>query len=55
MDDEKAHPNWYAAFIAALFTAVVLGMLWDDWFFGIAIGAMIGIVVGLTFKTKPRE
>lgn len=55
MGDDKSRPNWYAAFIAALFTAVVFGMLWDDWFFGIAIGAMIGIVVAMTFKTNPRE
>lgn len=47
-------PNWWLAFFVALFATITFAILWNDWFFGGAIGAMLGIVAAYTFpKAKP--
>lgn len=45
--------NWFAGFIAAVMMSVTFGLMWDDWFFGVAIGVMLGIVAAFVFRPRP--
>lgn len=54
-DEGKRRPNWFAGVSAALPTSVLFGIMWDDWVFGVAIGAMIGIAVAFIFETHSRK
>lgn len=47
--------NWPAGVVAGLIVTGIVGAVWDDWFFGFAIGAMICIVVAFTFSDSPRR
>ena len=48
--------NWVAAFMTALLMSILFGLMWNDWFFGIAIGLMLGIIAAFVIKVpKIRE
>lgn len=55
MTESNVRVNWFAGFIAALVMSVVFWFLWDDWFFAVAIGVMLGIVAAYVFKPRPPE
>ncbi|MGO1256913.1 MAG: hypothetical protein ACTMIH_09650 [Microbacterium gubbeenense] len=55
MNSNGSRVDWYAGSIAALMMSVTFGILWDDWFFGIAIGVMLGIVAAFSFTSASDE
>ena len=54
MTEKKPRINWFAGLIAAIMTSITFSLIWEDWFFGIAIGVMLGVVAAFVFTPSKR-